>query len=149
MAKYLRKVSIKTWLTDAESQERVERGIRQFRDKKDQPSIYLVRSEAEINTVVAAVEWQRCQFMGGKIRKADYVLLTDEQISQAGLALQLQESTIPWKELEGRHYVLTRQGEACNEEDLRRLVEILVETQSESGRVKASELRSVIERHEQ
>ena len=128
MAKFIRKISSGAWLTDdtLTLDDGIARGVAKFRDAENKPSMYVAGTESDISLALAALEWNRKRDIE-KIRKADYVVITDAQISRAGLRLTRTPAPIRWPRLRGRHYELTRLGEPCTESDLRGLVRLLID----------------------
>ena len=147
MAKFVRKVDKRTWLTDARLKDRVERGVNQFRDPEDKPSVYKGDTREEITLAIAALAWDRKGRIVERIERTDYVIITDDCIREAGLSLVQTPSVIPWPALEDRHFQLTRAGAPCTDEDLRRLVETLIARGAEHDRIPRDELRRIASSH--
>lgn len=145
MAKFIRKIDRRTWLTDVSLalDDRIEIGFTQFKDLANKPSVYAGDTQNDIGVALAAVAWEGCKRDIGKIKKTDYVVITDEQISRAGLQVIKTPATIVWARLRGRHYELTRHGKPCTDSDLRRLVQILIEHGAEHGREKPIVLKQI------
>ena len=151
MAKFIRKVDKRTWLTnnDMPFSERLEKGIEQLRDLPDnRPSVYAADKDENRLAAIAAVAWDRRGRKVDLISKTDYVIITGEQVSQAGLELVPEKPTIPWAVLEDKHFVLTRGAAPCGDDDLRRLVTILIEQRAEHGRYSKAVLRDASAKYE-
>jgi hypothetical protein len=142
--KFIRKISSRAWLTDdtLTLDVRIERGVAKFRDAENKPSVYIAGTESDVSLALAALEWNRKRDIE-KIRKADYVVITDDQISRAGLHLTRTPAPIQWPRLRGRHCELTRHGEPCSDADLRRLVQLLIAEEAEHGWIGAEDLKEI------
>ena len=146
MAKFIRKIDSRTWLTNPSLVDRVRKAVGAFNDRGGKPSVYAGDSPEDRILAVSALAWNRRRGIE-KIEKTDYVIITDEQIVEAGLTLVATKSTIEWTALENRHFEITRDGSTCTEEDLRRLVEILIRDKAEHGRFAKEELKEEARKH--
>ena len=147
MAKFVRKVDKRTWLTDTRLKDRVENGVKQFRDPEGRPSVFKGDTRDEITLAIVALAWDRKDRIVERIEKTDYVIITDDCITEAGLRLVQTPSVIPWLTLEDRHFELTRSGAPCTDEDLRRLVKILIVKEAEHDRLGPDVLQKAASRH--
>lgn len=145
MAKFIRKIASRTWLTDESLEDRLQRGARQLQDDSRKPSVYQVSCATDTEVVLAAIAARRQEVFGMSIQQARYVEISTDQIARAGLNIESEPASIDWEELEGKHFVLTRKGEPCSDEDLQRLVDILIHDDARHGRVKKDRLREIVE----
>lgn len=145
MAKFIRKIERTTWLTDESLEDRLQCGVDQLRDKSGKPSVYEVTCARDTEVALAAIMAKRQEGSGMRINKAMYVEISTDQIERAELEIKSEPASIDWEELNGKHFVLTRKGEPCSDEDLQRLVDILIHDDARHGRVKKDRLREIVE----
>ena len=145
MAKFIRKIASRTWLTDESLEDRLQRGVAKLRDDSGQPSVYEVTCARDTEVALAAIAARRQEVFKMSIQHADFVEISSDQIARAGLRTDSEPASIDWAELEGKHFVLTRKGEPCSDEDLQRLVDILIHDDARHGRVKKDRLREIVE----
>ena len=145
MAQFIRKIASRTWLTDESLEDRLQRGAHQLQDRSRKPSVYQVTCAADTEVVLAAIAVRRQEEFNMSIQHADFVEISSDQIARAGLDFESEPASIDWEELEGKHFVLTRKGEPCSDEDLQRLVDILIHDDARHGRVKKDRLREIVE----
>ena len=145
MAKFIRKIASRTWLTDESLEDRLQRGAHQLQHRSGKPSIYKVTCARDTEVVLAAIAVRRQEEFNMSIQHADFVEISSDQIARAGLDIESEPASIDWAELEGKHFVLTRKGEPCKDEDLRRLVEILINDDAHHDRVKKDRLCEIVE----
>ena len=145
MAKFIRKIARTTWLTDEYLEDRLQRGVGQLRDDSGKPSLYQVTCATDTEVVLAAIAARRQEVFKMSIQHADFVEISSDQIARAGLRTDSEPASIDWEELDGKHFVLTRKGEPCSDEDLQRLVDILIHDDARHGRVKKNRLREIVE----
>lgn len=145
MAKFIRKIASRTWLTDESLEDRLQRGARQLQDDSGKPSVYQVSCATDTEVVLAAIAARRQEVFKMRIQHANFVEISSDQIARAGLKVDSEPASIDWAELEGKHFVLTRKGEPCSDDDLRVLVEILINDDAHHDRVKKDRLREIVE----
>ena len=145
MAKFIRKIASRTWLTDESLEDRLQRGTHQLQHRSGKPSIYKVTCARDTEVVLAAIAVRRQEEFNMSIQHADFVEISSDQIARAGLDIESEPASIDWEELEGKHFVLTRKGEPCSDEDLQRLVEILIHDHAHNDRVQKDRLREIVE----
>lgn len=145
MRVYVRKVASRAWLTDdprKSRQERIMAGAKQFRDQAGKPSVYEVSTPEDRTIAIAAVAWEAAQRQVEKMRKADFVVITDEHLQAAALTVARTPTSIPWPVLRGRHFELTKDERPCDEQDIARLVRVLIDRGAEHGRFTRANLQS-------
>ena len=147
MPAYIRKVDARSWLTDnsLDVDKRIEKGVSHFRDPK--PSVYIADEREDRAVAMAALAWERRNREIDRIGKTDFVIVTADQITQAGLTLVKTPSNVPWPVLQDHHYEITRDGDPCTDGDLRRLVRILIRDTAEHGRFRKGELQAIARKH--
>jgi len=149
VAKYLRKVESVTWLTDeGESLDvRVNKGLKQFSDPGNKPSIYSANSPEEIKVAVAALAWNKKNRDIDRIKRTQFVFVTDTQLAEAQLKLVRTRPYISWKYLRKRHFEITVNKTPCSNDDLARLLGILIQGKAKSDRISAKILQQVARKH--
>jgi hypothetical protein len=145
---YARKIEVRTWLADESKPlaERIEIALAEFDDPEGQPSVYVADTEEELTNSLAAQAWYRRDRDIEKIENTRYVMVAQGQLARAGLQLVPQQSTIPWQCLEGKHFVITVDGNPCSANDLRALVRILIEDRAPHGQKGKAELKEATRR---
>lgn len=145
---YIRKVDKRTWITGTGKTlaERIQAGVGQFRDPEGKPSLYRADTVKDRKIAIAAVAWNRAREKVKDIRKSDFILITEEDLTAAGLSVQPTPSNIRWPILRNRHFEMVRDGDSCTNDDLAGLVRILIERPAEHGRFQPAELRLVARR---
>jgi hypothetical protein len=146
--KYARKIDRQSWLTDESKplRERIDVGLTEFDDPDKRPSVYTADTETELVSCLAAQAWYRRDRDIEKIENTRYVIVAEGQLTRAGLQLVPQESTIPWRCLKGKHFVMTVGAEPCSDDDLRKLVAILIDEHASHGTRRRAELRQAARR---
>lgn len=145
MAKFIRKIASRTWLTDESLEDRLQRGVDQLRDESGKPSVYEVTCARDTEVALAAIAAKRQEVSKMRIQHAMFVEISTDQIERAGLRTDSEPASIDWAELKKKHFVLTRKGEPCSSEDLRRLVKILINDDAHHDRVQKDRLREIVE----
>lgn len=145
MAKFIRKIARRTWLTDESLEDRLQCGVDQLRDESGKPSVYEVTCATDTEVALAAIAAKRQEVSKMRIQHAMFVEISTDQIARAGLKIESEPASIDWEELDGKHFVLTRKGEPCSSEDLRRLVKILIDDDAHHDRVQKDRLREIVE----